>query len=363
MSAKYILEQDYLEPHLQLEITEDLFKNFARARKVLSNALAFEQRYEQVLGNFISMELAFSEFGLRAKVEHRHGYPEFAEALRDANRHIANLLTAMRSYADQVVGDFKVLDIEPSFGARAEKELNDAYDGSLGYRFMCALRNHVQHKATAVHGFEGAGSDEFPDSNGWVETIRFTVLKSELAADSKFKKKLLSELSEKTDVRRSARQGVHALGKAHLALRVMVADEVAQARASVQHAIDTYLGAGSQSASGLVARKVGDKASTVPLFLNWDDVRLELVAKNDYPPQIWPRRTHREPTVEQLVELRVEASHSQADAAALVFVSEDRWREYEDGLPMPEALFHLYRLQVEKHTMHKMSRNAPPFKG
>lgn len=358
MSIRYILEQDFLEPHLQLEITEEQYKQFKEAREVLSDALAFEQRYEQVLGNFIAMELAFSEFGLRATIEHRHDYPELAVMLREANRHVANLLTAMRGYEDQVKSDFKGLAIEPPFSAKAKAALSKAYDSSFGYRFMCAIRNHVQHKATAIHGFEGASYGEFPDSNGWVEAVRFTASKTELAGDGLFKKTVLPELSERTDVRRCARQGIQALGSAHIALRAVVADDVAHARATVQHAIDTYLGSGSQSASGLVARRVGDKASAIPLFLNWDEVRLQLVAKNVTPPQVWPRHTPGQPTAKQLSTLREEAQHSVAEAAASIFISEERWRDYEHGLPIPEALFHLYRLQVEKHPTHRLSRIA-----
>lgn len=107
MSAEYILEQFIIGSRLQLSISEERYNELAHARSVLSEALAFEQRYELLLGNFLAMELAFTEICLRAKVEPQHRYVDSAEILETANRHVVNMLTAMRAYADQVVQDFK----------------------------------------------------------------------------------------------------------------------------------------------------------------------------------------------------------------------------------------------------------------
>lgn len=110
MTIEYVLEQRVLGPHLRVGISEDRYNELARAKKVLSEALSFEQRYELLLGNFISMELAMTEIGLRAKVEPSYRYSDVAEHLEKANRHVVNLLTAMRGYADQVLQDFKCLE-------------------------------------------------------------------------------------------------------------------------------------------------------------------------------------------------------------------------------------------------------------
>ncbi len=88
----------------------------------------------------------------------------------------------MRAYADQVVQDFKCLELTPSFGEVAKSELKEAFSRSSDYRFMCSLRNHVQHKATAVHGFT-ANDDGARDANGWVETVSFYANKVTLRAD------------------------------------------------------------------------------------------------------------------------------------------------------------------------------------
>lgn len=356
MSAEYILEQFIIGPRLQLSISEGRYKELAHARNVLSEALAFEQRYELLLGNFLAMELAFTEICLRTKVEPQHRYVDSAEILEKANRHVVNMLTAMRAYADQVVQDFKCLELVPSFSEVAKSELNETFARSSDYRFMCSLRNHVQHKATAVHGFL-ANDDGMRDANGWVETVKFYANKVTLRADKDFKLRVLDEQPEKIDIRRRARRSVQAVGEVHLALRNLSKDQVARARSAIELAIREYKEAGAESTIGLGARRVGDTSADIALLLDWDGVRLRLVDKNSSLPRLWPRRSHREPKVEEIIALREAMEQTQAQAAALVFVTEDRWRDYEDGLPMPEGLFHLYKLQVGRHPTHTLQQS------
>ena len=336
-----------------MSIFEELYKQLAHARKVLSEALAFEQRYELLLGNFISMELTLTEVGLRAKVEPQYRYSDLAEIRETANRHVVNLLTAMRGYADQVLQDFKSLAMDPPFGSVAKIELARVFDHSPDYQFMYALRNHVQHKATAIHGLEG-NEDRGGDANSWAETVKFFVNKATLSADKDFKAQVLNKQSEKIDIRRRARRSVQEVGVAHLALRKASEEQVVRARAAVESAFHSYKEAGAKSVIALCARRVGDADADIPLFLDRDDVRLQLINKNANPPRLWPRGTYRAPKTAQIVELREEMKHTRAQAAALVFVSEEIWQDYEDGLPMPEGLFHLYCLQIGRHPTHRL---------
>jgi hypothetical protein len=351
MATEYILEQRILGPRPQLSISEDRYNELANAREVLSDAMAFEQRYELLLGNFISMELALTEICLRANVEPRWRYPDVAEKLEKANRQAVNLLTAMRGYADQVPQDFKCLGMDPSFGSVAKAEFSRVYDRSPDYRFMYALRNYVQHKATAIHGFEeNAGNGG--DANGWVEIVKFYANKTTLSSDRAFKPGVLDEQADKIDIRRCARRSVQEIGVAHLVLRKLSEQHVSRARIAIEQAICEYKEAGAESVIGLGAHQVGNVDTNVPLLLDWDDVRLQLVSKNSTPPRLWPRGTHRNPESQDVISLREEAKQTRAQAAALAFLPESLWRDYEDGLPMPEGLFHLYKLQVGLHPTH-----------
>jgi hypothetical protein len=218
------------------------------------------------------------------------------------------------------------------------------------------LRNHVQHKATAIHGFVSS-DDGVRDANGWVETVKFFALQADLRSDKSFKSRVLDEQPEKIDVRRCARRGVQTIGEVHLALRSLTKHQVERARSAIELAICEYKEAGAESVIGLGARRVGCTSTDIPLLLDWDDVRIKLVDKNCSLPRLWPRRKNLEPTVEEIIALREGVRQTKAQAAALVFVSEERWQDYEDGLPMPEGLFQLYKLQVGRHPTHFLQKS------
>lgn len=353
MTSTYVMEQRVIGPHKVLDIDETRYFSLLMARTVLADALAFEQGYELMIGNFIQMEIAFTEISLRSTLEMDHQHPTLAATLRDANRQVINVLTAIRSYVDQAPQLFKALDLTPKFAASVKATLNDMHAASPDYRFVYELRNHVQHQGTAVHGYE------MPlvlrsDSNGWAEAVILTASKSQLAL-SDFKAPVLAEQPDKIDVRHRIRMSLVALGGVHLKLRAIVESRVNASRATIEAAIGAYLATGAESAVGLAARRVGDKEADVPLLLEWEDVRRALVEKNSQVPRLWPRTSHREPTVADIVAARSSAGHTVADAAKSVFVPEVRWADWEAGLPMPEGLFVLYQLQVGKHATHDLT--------
>jgi hypothetical protein len=358
METGFILEQRVLGPHVHLEISKARYDELAHARSILSDALTFEQRYELLLGNFIAMELAFTEISLRSKLEPQFGYSDSAAILSEANRHVINFLTALKSYIDQAPQDFKCLDLDPGFGKVVKQQLESAFERSSDYRFIYTLRNHVQHSANPVHGFEG-DADPKGDPNAWVESVKLNANRTSLEEDKEFKKKVLEEQPQKIDVRRRVRQAMNEIGLVHLALRAVANDHVKRARKAVEAAIKEYLDAGADSSVGLVATRVGDINSDVPVFLAWDDVRVQLAQKNARPPRLWPRQTHREASPEQIVQSRERAGQTCSEAASTVFLTEERWRDYEQGLPMPEGLFQLYQLRTGQHPIQCLQPSHP----
>lgn len=353
MESKFILEQRVLNPHVQMDIDEQRYNSLAKARSVLSDALAFEQGYELLLGNFIEMEMAFTEIGLRATLEMDHQHPTLAGTMREANRHIINVLTGMKGYVDQVPQLFKELDLSPKFADTVKGELNNLHAASLDYRFVYELRNHTQHQGTAVHGFE-ASLVLTSDSNGWAEAVSLLARKDELA-NSDFKPKVLAEQPDKIDVRRRVRMSVKALGCVHMKLRACLAPHVDAARATFDAAISDYLSAGATSVVGLAACSLGNRKADVSVLLDWDDVRRSLVNKNNQPPSLWARHSPNEPTVDDIIALRTAVGDTVGQAARRVFVNEARWAEWESGLPMPQGLFTLYQLQVGKHPRYEIT--------
>ena len=357
MEKKYILEQRVLDPHVRMDIDEQRYNALANASSVLSDALAFEQGYELMLGNFIEMEMAFTEISLRATLEMDYQHTTLSGTMREANRHVINVLTAMKGYVDQVPQQFKALKLSPKFAVTVKGELNNMHAASLDYRFVYELRNHAQHQGTAVQGFE-ASHVLRSDSNGWAEAVSLQARKDALVA-SDFKSSVLAEQPDKIDVRHRVRMSMAALGGVHLKFRAHLEPHVDAARAAFDAAISDYHAAGATSVLGLAARRDRDKKADVPVLVDWDDDRLRLVNKNRQPPRLWARPKHDEPTAADIIALRTATGDTVARAAKQVFVNEARWAEWEAGLPMPQGLFTLYQLQVGKHPSHEVTPLAP----
>lgn len=351
MEGTYILEQLMIGPRTPVLISKERYEALASARKTLVDGLAFEQRYELLLGNFTTLELSLTELCLQLKIMPEYEYQQSSTMLETANRHMVNLLTSIRAYSDQVVQDFKNLPLEPSFKERVKKELRSLYDRSPDYRVICALRNHVQHKAAAVHGFS-SNETGISESESWATRTQFTLSKATLQADEDFKKIALVGQPERIDIRRISRGSVREIGALHIAIRKMVAPYIDAAREIIETAIAEYKDAGNDSAVGLGIRQDGVDDSKMHLLLDWDEVRVRLVRKNMEPPAMWPTRRHGEPSAAEVIQNRKAGGHSQAQAARLIFVSEQRWADYESGLPMPKGLFYLYQLRAGIHPTH-----------
>ena len=350
MDKTYFLEQKTICPRLSVPITEEEFSALAGARRVLSESLEFEQRYELLVGNFISMELAFTELCLRSAVERSYAYPDLAKVIQEANRHIVNILTAARSYIDQVKQDFKFLPLDPEFLVSANLLFNKEYDGSLFYRFMEALRNYTQHRAFPATNFSDSSLDH--ESSGWAEKLTIQAVKEQLFLDKKFKRKFLEDLPEKIDLRHASREYVRGLGNVHIALRALVQQKVIEARELVDKTIKIYRDAGASSNTALCARKFGDEPQDVPVMNDWDDVRAKLAAKNGRSIDLWPRRRGGEPSGADLQELRARAKHTVAQAARIVDLPLEQWEKYEAGLRIPASVHVYYLLQTNQHPTH-----------
>lgn len=69
MAARYVLEQQILDPHPQVEITYERFLALVQAGATLTDARALEQGYELMLGNFMDMEMPSADDAYRCEAE------------------------------------------------------------------------------------------------------------------------------------------------------------------------------------------------------------------------------------------------------------------------------------------------------
>lgn len=290
----YFLRTAYSDPQTIIEIDEARYQRLANARKTLVDAEAFEQRYELLLGNFTAFELFCARISLQGAIEHESRYGKWAEVFSEANRHTINFLTATRLFSEQVVRGFKHLALCEPFADSAKKSLTQAYDTTLGYRFVYELRNHMQHRATVVHGIEGR-SEGAP----WSESTKIYCQKERISEDrGSFKVHVLNQLENHIDLLSMFRAYMASVSRVQLELRQIISQACIDSRETIELAMEEYAFAqkGSKVArgrvSGLTAVKEGPAnfRDVVPLILEWDDTRVAWGEKNSRaisPPALY----------------------------------------------------------------------------
>lgn len=283
----YYLRRATLGSQVLIEIDEARYNHLRDARRTLVDAGSFEEHYELLLGNFAAFEMFSAQEALRNNLELDFRYVKFASIFSEGNRHAINFLATTRMYADQVVRDFKHLKLSEPFNALAKRLLSEAYDEKLAYRFVCELRNFVQHRAVAVHGSKGRDGNDT-----WLEGTMLYCQKKRIVEDKgKFKQTVLDELDDNIDLLVMFRGYMASVSRVQLALRKQIKQSCIDARAVIQEACDEFSkaqgteGQAGNPAIGLTCVKGEGRNFTDPvnLMLDWDNARVVLANKNTRP--------------------------------------------------------------------------------
>ncbi|WP_440785223.1 hypothetical protein ACTACU_08685 [Pseudomonas syringae] len=280
METTYWLRQAIIGPQNLIKLTQSEFEEIFNARTTLVDAKDFEERYEMLLGNFIDIEKFFSNYALESQLGFTYEYKNISETFMDANRRAMNFLTTFKSYLDQTPQDFKqsYLPFKEKFSHFTRR----AYDRSKAYRFISALRNHVQHYSPPVHRIKGG-----KNSGTWPTPVKFICEPKYLLDNANFKRAALEEFSDEIDLQEQIRDFMKEMSDIHISLRSEIEPYTKRAREIFEHTISRFKAAQHEehaSALGLTICEQKDEkyVSTYSVMLDWDDTRLYLVKKNAY---------------------------------------------------------------------------------
>lgn len=281
---KYILRLLVLGGVPEIEIDESEFCALLAAQSTLRAVLSVEELYEFVVANYLAVESQLINTSVTDTVRATLTYSEIFSVRSALNLSVVNLLTSTRMYLDQLPKN--IADSLPSIPDAANLirlKASNEYDQYFEYRFMEAMRNHVQHCGTPIHHFtQGRGWTSF-DDNGELEfTIDILAQRSVLQGDEKFKKIILAEMPDSMSLKAAIRRYVESLSAIHEAGRNLTGEAATYARRKVEEARTRYSELHDGSLVGLAAMEIdGDRVlSKVPLLLEWDDVRVELQRRN-----------------------------------------------------------------------------------
>lgn len=274
------LHADVLETNPSLPLTAQEFDALRDAGATLRAALAMEEIFDLLLTNYRELELSALKFAVADLTSPASEYGSFFSVRSELNRRTLNVLSAARLYLDQFPRWVKEMGTD----RKAIRELsNTLYDSRFEYRFMEALRNHVQHAGFAVHGVT-MGSKWVPEGKREHLEAQFEpyAMKSALAQDKQFKTKVLNECPEKISIIPATRKYIEALSAIHREIRAKTGEAISAARGLFQQKIEEHEAQAGQRLSGLsaTAKNNGVVEERIPVFLNWDEVRISMVKKN-----------------------------------------------------------------------------------
>lgn len=281
---KYLLRNNVSGKVPEIEITENEYFEFEKARNILSNALAIEEKYEILISNYLDFERQILETVSGFMIRSHLDYSDFFEIRLGLNIRLVNLLTAARLYIDQL--NQNVRDCVPNITV-AEEEIkkicNIEYDNNKEYRLMEALRNYVQHRGIPVHLTQLGGRWTSLEGDGSLEyNMDVFSQRSYFEEDPKFKKEILAEQNEKIDLKAATRSYIESISNINETARNMIDKSVLEARKLIEDAQSRYKTICDENLVGLSACIWSDKrqVSAIPLLLDWDNVRVKLQKRN-----------------------------------------------------------------------------------
>jgi hypothetical protein len=281
---RYLLRKAVLGNVPEIEITAEEYSEYENARKILLNALAIEEKYEIVVTNYLDFEKQILDTTTSYMVREHLDYSDFFEVRLGLNIRLVNLLTAARLYVDQLNQNVRNCVLGISGAKDAVKKLfSKECDENKEFRFMEALRNYVQHRGLPVHWTQQGGRWTSLENDGFLEySMELCAQRSYLEEDREFNKKVLAELDEKIDLKAATRCYVESISNVHESARSLISESVTSARELIEKAHRRYVSIYNESLVGLSACACSDEGmvSSIPLLLDWDDVRVKLQKRN-----------------------------------------------------------------------------------
>ncbi|OMG67432.1 hypothetical protein AUR61_003685 [Stutzerimonas balearica] len=283
MSQQYFLKIAALGQYPKIEIDQARFELLKAARPVLTHALAIEEKYEIIISNYLELEREAANASVSDMVRNQMGYKDFFDVRMSLNTRLVNLLTAVRLYTDQLIGHICAC-FPPDENLKSELKafFSAEYDDLFEYRFMEALRNYVQHSGIPVHTVS-SGSKWTDREDALLEYyLYFASQKKVLAQDGNFKKLVLNEMPDEVNLRAAVRVYIEAISRVHKKARDKIEGIADSSRRQFDKAIRDYMVLYEKEPVGLYAYEFRgeEKINEVLILTSWDDVRLELIRRN-----------------------------------------------------------------------------------
>lgn len=272
-----------------VSIDEDQHTSIVAAKAKLLECLVIEEKFDLVWQNYFEFEMTLLECAQKYLATPALDHPRTDAERALFNRRLANLLSAARTYVEQVSSRHLPAVLPAAPCEAVSSAFSTQYDALLGYRVMEALRNHVQHFDMPIQSVTYPSHRvERKSGFGLAFTVNPCLRPADLRRNTKFKHAVLEELEEigeSVDLKPLVREYVQGLWVVHAQIRDALAPLISEWEATLELAKSTYIATcqGETSAFALAAVTVGDDdayVTCVQVFTEFNDYRRFLEAKN-----------------------------------------------------------------------------------
>ncbi|GAA6183792.1 hypothetical protein [Aliiglaciecola sp. NS0011-25] len=292
MKTEYYLESSYSISNKSTKITieKSKYERLKECKVILSEAFALEEKYELLISNYNELETQLLKNSLSFMLDRTDDiYHDGFEERLMFNRWIVNLLSSAKMIFDQVNTHVrKCLPYENGevLKERVNSLYSREYDKHFEYRFMCALRNFVQHCGLAVHVVKRNRSWTEQDSTDRMKnSVIILTKKANLSGEKRFKRDIYHEMPSEMNLIYSTRVFLESISKVHIEIRKLIETSVLLARTEIEETLSEYSKAIGRNVTTVEACSCEfsnheEVAERVQIFLEWDDIRVKLTKRN-----------------------------------------------------------------------------------
>lgn len=281
----YYLWKAVLGATPKIAITKSEYDNLLTSWTTLGVIASIEEEWDSLIQNYIELEMELIRSAMNTMVLSHEGYHEANQTRLGFARRLSNLLHSCKSYLDHTPHHLKKL-MTPNLDATFRAATNAAYDTSISYRFMEALRNYAQHRGLPLHGasFDSGWTGSFSEDGQDKGLLRYssyaTIDLVKIRADGKFKASVLVELAnspDQLDVSILVREYMEKLAEVHEKVRASYKSEFDNASNAISSAVNQYADINAGNVVGLSAAQFDDSTGTAKTYQSiFDDLSIRI---------------------------------------------------------------------------------------
>jgi|GEM_PF-2471964 len=275
---EYCLQIHALGCPEKLDLSEDEFFLIKASKHKLEALFKMVEDYRIVVESYRMVEASQFEAAFSHILFSHASYNDSSDTRVLLSSKIAAYLSCARYFLDSTDRTISKISSEEE-ALKFKSFKSEIYDSVKEYRFIEALRNYAQHREVpidSIHSYSGYDNKNEGQNSDIATVLSIRAHKSSLAADSKFKKKVLDGMPETIDLVHAIRCHMEGLWKIHDYLNRCTDSIAKNSRFVIESAIERFKKEIKTDSLGLYAfaqMSEVDIKDKVPMLLDWDDAR------------------------------------------------------------------------------------------